>query len=577
MRSFEDRLLGDEDSVSRDEAKLQRDQDKLGMDDFAAKLGQGPDLRLAQNDAGVPADAMPGEAAGIRRSLAPSMADFGGPQLSAPPPGAAMPSMEPPPGGGGISQRLTANVNGMGSNRSPFTATVPGSVPLDQALAGAMAPKAAPPPGYITNPGAYMDPNMGQPQPAPARSLAPMIVGGGMGANDKGILGTYDDQASHMQQSALQHAEAQRGHAGALEQQAAFMEQRAREQEQLQAASTQKKQNWLDASDKMNNAYASGEIDPNRAWHKADTGTKVAMGIAAFLGAIVPGVKPLSKLVFGSAEDDAAAQKEAYERKGAAVKNRDTLFGHFMKISDDVPLAHAQTTSALIDAQKIQIMAQAERLGVPEALTNAKIAVDVLSREQKTLKKQIGDKANAAAAGQMAAAQARADKLAEQAWQHKKDLVNMDQEQQKIDVSRVGAAGKETDAQKEAAKATLELQAQTDALNAPKTENLIAGSSLGNAWSHLPAFVPGAQSAKEHSLDRKDYNNQVRLAIGSAYKGGTDAMEPKNLALIKEYEEAYAVEPGDNAAVAEHKRAAVKKFLAANLAAKGGKIQWTGK
>ena len=70
-------------------------------------------------------------------------------------------------------------------------------------------------------------------------------------------------------------------------------------------------------------------------------------------------------------------------------------------------------------------------------------------------------------------------------------------------------------------------------------------------------------------MDRESYNNQVRLAIGASYKGGTDAMEPKNLMLIKEYEEAYKIKPSDDEAVADHKRAALKQFIKQNLAAKG--------
>lgn len=555
--AFSKKLMGDESAVSRDESKLSRDESKL--DAFASKLGVGPDLRLAQNDAG--------DAATVRNALAPSMADWGGPQLGAP---AEHMGGGPSPNGDQPPIHLP-----YGQYRvDPSLGHTPGSVPLSQTPQASGIPRGpgGPPPDYITNPNAYRDPSMATPPGTLARPpVAPPAGGGGdfgVGAANKAVLGTYDDQRSHMQQGAMQHAEAMRGNAAGLDQHAAMLEQRAKQQEEMRAVAAKKDSEYMAASDKMNQAYMSGEIDPNRAFHNADTGTKVAMGIAAFLGAFVPGVKPLSKLVFGSAEEDAAAQKDKYDRMGQGLKNRDSMFGHFMKISGDPALAQLQTTSALIDASKAKLQAQADRLGIPEAMTNAKIGIDGLTREQKTLQKQIAQQSAAAASAHAGALMARQDKERELLWKRQMDVAELGLKKDELALKT--ATGKpQTEAEKKREETQGELNAQLKAFSSKLDPVKGGGLWDSGVAGSLPGWAPGVESAKKGVSDLKTHNTKLMVAGGAAYRWGSGGMEPKNQEVIKELMAPFELHPGDSAQTRRDKTANFVEYMKQQAAAHG--------
>ncbi len=263
--------------------------------------------------------------------------------------------------------------------------------------------------------------------PPPAAPMMRPSGGGGGGPNlqkpidaaNAGLLGTYDDERGHKWQAALQHDQATKEVAGLRAQEAA-RQMKAAEDAKITATDERGKlEKYLRATDKLNDAYMAGHLDHNRVFHEADTGTKVAMGVAAFLGAIIPGVKELSDLVFGNAKDDVEAQKDDFARRKSGIAQRDSIFGHFMKVSGDSRLASMQAEHSIVEAQKLAIQSQAERLGTPEALSNAKAGIDELNQKQIGLQKTIAEQARdtaqrqaAAGAAQRAAAEKAATDLA---------------------------------------------------------------------------------------------------------------------------------------------------------------------
>lgn len=607
LEKFESRLSGDETKLRRDESKdasrLQRDESKA--DAFAAKLGvKGDEMRVALDaqmapsaprsmvsDAGAYAGTSDAsqraalEQAGVMRpGLPPSMGDTGGPSMGAPlgpppGPGEAMafgPGANPIP----LSQRLMQNVQGAGP--------APGSVPVSQTpnAMGLPVGPGGPPPDYITNPGKYQDPSMGRPPGYMLNAtLARPVPGGGGGgggpnlqapvnAANAATLGTFDDERSHRWQAALQHGQSTGDMADVHQAEAARQERAALDAQKTEAEARQKQYSYLQATDKMNNAFASGEIDPNRAFHNADTGTKVAMGIAAFLGGIVPGVRQLSNLVFGNAHDDMEAQKEAYERKGSALKNRDTLFGHFMKLNGDTALSGLQTRNALIEAQKVNMQAQADRLGIPEAKTNAKVGIDLLNREQDKLKSTIAEHAKAVADSQAAAGAAARSKAESTLWQHGLDIANLRDKEEGRSIERMKAeadAGKkpgQTDFEKKREETQHELDGQLAAFSG-KLDPIVAGGPLGNALGGLPAWVPGAAGARNDAANRESYNTKLLVGAGAAYRWGSGGMEPKNHEIIEHMIAPYKILPTDNKKTAEAKNAAFKEYLRQEAAGKG--------
>ncbi len=331
LARFEARLAGDETKLqrdeSRDEARLQRDQD--GLSAFASKLGL-PDERLAsnsplglganffsQNNSGIPNSDMggppsaPPQAADFRTQL---MAASGGPAPSGPVPlpNAVVPQQQVDMSGMSGGPAPVVSLSGGQGRLSPgqidqrFAGNGASNVDLSGMTSpGGMAPSPPPPSRPVEQ--------QTQPQWPQARYIAghhqadlvPDTKGtiaqrfrneADRGANDQELMNAERNQAKIV--------------ANNLQKQANDAEDRMLhrqvQEDQRQAYVAQRSAKL----DKLIEDTANSKEDPNRVFNSADTGTKIALGIGAFFGGLIPGVKPLMSMLGGNIDRDVEAQRQ---------------------------------------------------------------------------------------------------------------------------------------------------------------------------------------------------------------------------------------------------------------------------
>ncbi len=426
LSAFESRLLGDREQIDRDNARLSDDEFKASMRS-AASGPQGP--LLAMNDAGAPggADAMPGEAMDIRRSLvAPVMSDVGGPQLGpgpayqAPPPAQTMAGWGPPPG---PPPGLPPPYHGLARELMTPEQKAANPLPGQPMLA-------KPPPTVI-------------PAPRPVQT-GPGVPGGlqaAVNADHAAELGTYDQERA--QQSALTGAQvAKQSYEGQLGSKEAARQEKAALDLQAEAdKGDEYLTSYLKRSDKINNDLATQKFDPNRAYHNASDAGKVGIIIGGFLGNIIPGVNQLMSALDLSTADEVTKQREEYERGQKGLANRNTIFGHFFEANKNKHLSMLETQNALMTANKTRIAAQVQSAGVPETIAKGDMAVTAIDRAQAQLKTQI-DKARLQAAQAAAAAWSQQQRAAEERTrQHEKDVAELGLKGRALDIEAEKANG----------------------------------------------------------------------------------------------------------------------------------------
>ncbi len=312
IEDFAKRLAGDETAVSRDESRLQRDTSR--EDAFAAKLGMGPeqpapDMRLAQNDMSV------------------------GPITVGPGPVAPPSSWEDMAKNAGIPARSMSDAGGQYAAPEPagYQAPAPGETPSrflgSRDVGGPQDPNRAPvaegAPLASANPMAMFSGGGGQPmqsQAPPAqlipghhdRSLIPDTPGtiGQRQRNERDMSAAVQDE-----QRAIQNQNKIVGNN--LQKQADDAEDRLIHRQVQEDYRQQYVQDRSAKLDKLIASTASGKEDPARIYNNADTGTKIALGLGAFFGGIIPGVGPLMKMLGGNIDADVAAQRQ--DKKNAQI------------------------------------------------------------------------------------------------------------------------------------------------------------------------------------------------------------------------------------------------------------------
>ncbi len=401
LSRFESRLTGDEGSVARAEQGLQRAETKLTQDDdFAAVLeGRGPDMRLAQGDTVGPFAGMsPGNSGLPAEPQVPmNMSD-------------ASPAQAPQAPAG---PSLRGEVERLGLTRSPLegigeatarmfdpaygkTTYAPGAQPgadpygitaHTDALAAA---RNAPPPMAGGQPQPQsMQLSMPQPRFIAAHHDASMIP------DTKGTIGqrfrneadmgaaVQDERAAQMRQNKIAAAN--------LQKQADDAEDRMIHRDVVEAQRQAYVAQKSAARDKAIDDASSGKEDPNRIFNNADTGTKIALGLGAFFGGIIPGVRPLMDMLGGNITRDIEAQRQDKHNKQWGAQQRANA------LTDDRGEQQNQRQYELTkEAQQWtladkQIQAQMARTDDPILKAKAQEAL-VASRERVTAIKQEYDR-----------------------------------------------------------------------------------------------------------------------------------------------------------------------------------------
>jgi len=102
-----------------------------------------------------------------------------------------------------------------------------------------------------------------------------------------------------------------------------------------------------------------------------------------------------------------------------------------------------------------------------------------------------------------------------------------------------------------------------------RIKDITKGTIIGNIKSGLPPWIPTAGESRKNANIRDDWNTQVQIMVGAAYKLGTDATEPKRLETITKYSKPYIIDPDDNEDTARNKMELLKGLVSRNAGAKG--------
>ncbi len=430
-------------------------------------------------------------------------------------------------------------------------------------------------------------------QPAPPLAAnygrAGTIGGGGFGAAapGSGLKGAWD-KAQQRQLGTLDEEKALQGDLGRakagriqsigdLQEVNAARMQRDAEIQQKQDEDTHAHfQAYLDRSEKLVDEVRNSKIDPGRLMRNADAGQTFSIGIGAAMGGMLAGVNGgpnqfmahMDRMI----DRDIKAQGDEIDNKKFAVGARNTTFGQMLAESGDRRLAGMQTRNLMYEAMKQKLQADSDRLGIPEVRAQSLLAINAIDQKQAAMDEDMKKHAFMLAQQQAAAGAAAQRAAEERAWQRQKDVFEMGHKTDELQVKREEIGAK--NAAKpltEYDKALQERNANIKAIDSgiANIKGITAGTSIDAAAAHLPSFLPGVTGSTNRTNVRKDYNIQAMMAVGAAYKLGTDSTEPKRMELLEHYSEPYVIKSGDNEEVAMQKMAALKTLINQNAEAKG--------
>ena len=217
----------------------------------------------------------------------------------------------------------------------------------------------------------------------------------------------------------------------------------AEEQARIEADTHQIHTAYLARQEQLADEIGKQGVDPGRYLRNADLGTQVTFGLGSALGEMFSsdGKNHFLDRVDKMIEQDVMSQVAGNDAKRESYKARSSLFDKMLAESGDRRLAGMQTQKMLYDAIDRKLTADAARLGVPEIMTGAKIKSQEYQQKKQILDVQI-QQASLQRAQAQAAAQAAAQRAAEERLrQHTIEMIKLEQEQQKIEISRGGKDG----------------------------------------------------------------------------------------------------------------------------------------
>ncbi len=446
--AFAKKLSGEENAVSRDEAKLAHDEIKA--DTFESKLsGQGNaisqdlDRQYGPPGAPPPPDTFANRLGAGARDVVNAVSDYGI--------GDAVTTAINPMGGmSGVLGSAAGNAVGRQFSPSqmppspPAMAAPPGPGP--GLPPGIMSDGQGPPPGLIGPP----PPPPGAIAPAAPTQLRPPGAGGpnlqgAVDRDNKALLGNFDQQGRDLR--TLTQAQVDKNDAFAREQELEGQRQIRAQQDAdaVQAHTEDLQSQYQTRANAINDKISNSELQPDRLYKNADTGTKIGLALGAFFGGIVPGVKPLMKMMGADQDQDIAVQKDAYERKRAGQKQSDTLYGHFMDATKDSRLAEMESRNAYMSANKAMIQGRMATMDNPIQKALAQQALTGISNQQEQFQKGLDVERLRAAQQQAGAAAAERRRLEQQAWDRSMQMGKMGIEGYQAETARMKEAGDKSD------------------------------------------------------------------------------------------------------------------------------------
>lgn len=254
-----------------------------------------------------------------------------------------------------------------------------------------------------------------------------------------------------------------------LQEAEAMRQQRlAEEQARMDAAVAEKHQAFLARNIELADQLAQQKTDPGRLMRGADAHTKVNVAIGGILGgglaALNGGPNTSLARLDQMIDKDIRSQELELDNKRASLSARQSLFGQMLQETGDRRLAAQQTRVMMLEAAKLKVQADADRLGIPEIRTNAELATNQIQQKIDATRTAMAKDAYELFQRQAAAAAAAQRAAEEKAWQRSMEVAKLGLERDKLTIEQMKAMGVTAE----------DIQKQTEALGKQLSEKDLA-------------------------------------------------------------------------------------------------------
>ncbi len=312
---------------------------------------------------------------------------------------------------------------------------------MDRLTAPAPSPVALPPrPEVVSSPGGVMqrltpiepgasaDTDMeAAPTLDPRYALKrPAFIGGPGGGNaGAGLKGQWDAARQKMvsdfdtdkdlaREQGVNVAGRTMAVADLQDQEALRQQQEIRQQQADEKALADKHDAFMQRNQQLIDEIGEKKVDPKQAF--GSMGEKALMLVGTMLMAKSGNGDAAMRQLNGLMDQSIRVQQQEIDNKKAKVSARQSLLGQMMADSGDRRVAANQARVAMMESMKQKLLADADRLGIPELRTKAEMQAAQIQHQQDGLLESIkGDAYKSFAAQQAAAAAARAA-AEKQAW-----------------------------------------------------------------------------------------------------------------------------------------------------------------
>lgn len=279
------------------------------------------------------------------------------------------------------------------------------------------------------------------------RNLERESVGQRIRNDERGILGTFDTEAKAVKDAADAETAKALAASSRMEEMANLQAKKAQEEERIARDADAERTRYREQTDRLATELREKKIDPNRLYGDLGTGERIAFAIMGAIGGLYQAsirsqTNPFLDQLNKNIDRDIAAQVHDIDTKKASLAERSNIYAQMRAAHGDSALARAQVKGAMLDAAKMQLEAEAQRIGTPIAQARAEQQIAGIDRQAAELRRNI-DVGEAQAAQRAAAANAAARAAAEEkAFQRGVTLQKMDDERRKVDLEFGDGANK---------------------------------------------------------------------------------------------------------------------------------------
>jgi hypothetical protein len=264
-------------------------------------------------------------------------------------------------------------------------------------------------------------------------------------ADEARILGTFDTEKKAMGDASRAEQMQTDDAAQRMGGMANDVEARAAEEAGYQRDYEEQRNTFRAQTQALTEEIRSAKVDPSRLYGEPKFGSAIAIAIGGAVAGMFQGLRggenQFVNAINRNIDLDINAQQSAIDNKKSALSARNTLYGQLVSSHQDSALARLQTKNAMLESAKMQMEAEAKRLGNPVAAANAERGINAIDRQQASVQLDI-DKAerDAAIRAQAAAAAARAA-AEERNFKRGVELEKLRIENRKVDVDEAKETG----------------------------------------------------------------------------------------------------------------------------------------